>query len=118
TTDPNDPVVRAASARPNRDSPMPYHYGFVRSVLPLYLRVPTSQQQFKSEFKLDEHLEWFKEHKNEVQSAELGAYDIAVDEQGRALAGKRLGELGRGKNTSEMSLGELFGGTSDDDPWP
>src|SRR5690606_18178702 len=32
--------------------------------------------------------------------------------------GKRLGELGRGKNTSEMSLGELFGGTSDDDPWP
>ena len=118
TTDPNDPVVRAASLRPDRDSPMPYRYGFVRSVLPLYLRVPTSQQQFKSEFKLDEHLEWFKEHKDEVQSAEMGAYDIAVDDQGRAIAGKRLGELGRGKNTSEMSLGELFGGTSDDDPWP
>lgn len=116
--DPNDPVVRAASVRPNRDAPMPYHYGFVRSVLPMYLRVPTSQQQFKSEFKLEEHLEWFKEHKNEVQTAELGAYDVPVDLEGRAIAGRRLGELGRIENTSEMSLGELFGGTSDDDPWP
>ncbi|MCA9625930.1 MAG: L,D-transpeptidase, partial [Myxococcales bacterium] len=118
TLDMDDPLLRAASVRPHRDRPMPYRYGFVRSVLPLYLRVPTAQQQHKSEFKLGDHLEWFREHKEEIQSADLGAYDVAVDAQGRALPGKALGELGRDKNSSEMSLGELFGGHSDDDPWP
>lgn len=118
TLDLDDPLLRAASKRPNRDMPLPYRYGFVRSVLPLYLKVPSAQQQFKSEFKLKEHLEWFKEHKDEIQHADLGAYDIAVDELGRVVKGKALGELGREKNSTEMSLGELFGGRSDDDPWP
>ncbi len=119
TTDLDDPLLRAAAKRPNRDKPLPYRYGFVRSVLPLYLRVPSSQQQFKSEFKLEEHLEWYKEHKDEVQTvAALGAADIAVDQAGRAVKGKRLGELGTERNSNELSLGQLFGGDSDDDPWP
>jgi len=118
TIDMDDPLLRAASKRPNRNAPLPYRYGFVRSVLPLYLKVPTAQQQFKSEFKLKEHLEWFKDHKDEIQHSDLGAYDIAVDEMGRVVRGKALGELGRDKNSTEMSLGELFGGNSDDDPWP
>jgi L,D-transpeptidase catalytic domain len=118
TIDMRDPLLRAAATRPNRDRPLPYRYGFVRSVLPMYLRVPSSQQQFKSEFKLEEHLEWFKEHKDEIQKADLGAYDVAVDAQGRNLRGKALGALGRDKNSSEMGVGELFGASGNDDPWP
>lgn len=112
------PLLRAAAQRPNRDKPLPYRYGFVRSVLPFYLRVPTAKQQFKSEFKLEEHLEWFKEHRDEVQRAGLGALDLAVDIEGRVIANKRLGELGREHNTAELSVGPLFGAEDDDDPPP
>ena len=118
TTEMSDPLLRAGATRPRLDKPLPYRYGFVRAVLPLYLRIPSSQQQFKAEFKLDEHLKWFKEHKAEVQTAVLGAHDVAVDSRGIPIAGKRLGELGLGRNSTEMSVGELFGGRSDDDPPP
>ncbi|MEM9696947.1 MAG: L,D-transpeptidase, partial [Myxococcota bacterium] len=118
TLDMRHPLLRAASVRPAKDRPMPYRYGFVRSVLPLYLRVPSSQQQFKSEFKLKEHLEWFQEHRDEVQRAEVGASDLPVDKWGRVLRGKRAGELGRRRNSSELGVGQLFGGLSSEDPWP
>jgi lipoprotein-anchoring transpeptidase ErfK/SrfK len=118
TTRLDDPVLRAAHKRPRLDRPLPYRYGFVRAVLPYYLRIPTAKQQYKSEFKLAEHLEWFREHKDEVQRAELGADDVPVDARGVLLPGKRLGEIGSGKSTAEMSLGELFGGAGDDDPPP
>jgi lipoprotein-anchoring transpeptidase ErfK/SrfK len=118
TIDMDDPLLRAAEQRPRLDRPLPYRYGFVRSVLPLYLRVPSTARQFKSEFQLKEHLAWFKEHKDEVQSAALGAWDVPVDDQGRTLPNKRLGELGRGKNSSEMNLNELFGGDEKEQAWP
>jgi lipoprotein-anchoring transpeptidase ErfK/SrfK len=118
TVDLDDPLLRAAARRPERDKPLPYRYGFVRAVTPLYVRVPSSQLQHKFEFKLGEHLEWFKEHRAEVEVASLGAADLAVDELGRVIGGKKLGELGMAKNSSEMSVGELFGGHGDEDPWP
>lgn len=118
TTDMNDPLLRASARRPRLDAPLPYRYGFVRAVTPLYLRVPTASQQFKSEFKLEDHLEWFKEHKDEVQKTTLGAADVPVDDLGRVLSGKRVGELGERKSSTELSVGELFGGEGDDDPVP
>lgn len=118
TTNMDDPLLRATTKRPSRDLPLPYRYGFVRAVTPLYLRVPTAQQQFKREFKLKEHLEWFKDHKAEIQTVALGAADVPVDELGRLIPGKQIGELGREKNSTELSLGQLFGGDSDTDPWP
>jgi lipoprotein-anchoring transpeptidase ErfK/SrfK len=118
TTEMDDPLLRATTKRAARDLPLPYRYGFVRAVTPLYLRVPTAQQQFKREFKLKEHLEWFKDHKAEIQTVALGAADVPVDEIGRVIAGKQVGELGRAKNSTELSLGQLFGGNSDSDPWP
>jgi lipoprotein-anchoring transpeptidase ErfK/SrfK len=114
-----DALLKAAAKRPRLDKPLPYRYGFVRDTLPLYLKVPTSQQQFDSEFKLAEHLAWYKEHKSD-DAVTLGAQDWAVDAHGRIPAGKRLGELGQEKNSTELTLGELFGGDSDDDglpPW-
>jgi len=118
TTNLDDPLLRAARKRPDLSKPLPYRYGFVRAVLPLYTRIPTGRQQYDAEFQLKEHLEWFKEHKAEVQTAGLGADDVPIDHRGVALAGKRLGELGRRKSSTELSLGELFGGESDNDPIP
>lgn len=118
TLDMQDPILKAASKRPNLAKPMPYRYGFVRAVLPLYLRVPTAEEQDKSEFKLKEHLQWFVDNHEDVQKVALGADDVPIDAQGVPLANKQVGELGRGRSSLEMSRGELFGGDSDDDPIP
>ncbi|MSP26294.1 MAG: L,D-transpeptidase [Myxococcales bacterium] len=118
TTDLEHPVLRAASVRPRLDRPLPYRYGFVRAVTPLYLKVPTSAQQFENEFQLKDHLAWFKEHKDEVQTAILGAQDLRVDADGRVDVTKQLGELGEEKNTTEQGPGALFGAASEDEAWP
>lgn len=118
TLDPESPILRAASRRPDVHAPLPYRYGFVRSVLPMYLHVPTKAEQQKSEFKLDEHLAWYEENKKDVDRVKLGAWDVPVDSRGVPVAGKRLGELGTGKNSLEVGLGVLFGGESETDPIP
>ncbi|HEY6557494.1 MAG TPA: L,D-transpeptidase [Polyangiaceae bacterium] len=115
TLDVNDPLVRAASVRPDLSKPLPYRYGFVRATAPQYLRVPTRAEQDKSEFKLDEHLDWFKQNHDEVQRVVIGANDVALDPRGLPA----LKPNGRaGKPSTELSTGELFGGKTADDPRP
>ncbi len=87
TIDINDALVRATRVRPDVSKPLPYHYGFVRATAPQYLRIPTHAEQVKSEFKLDEHLQWYHEHFDEVQRVTLGANDIPLDESGIARLG-------------------------------
>lgn len=53
------PLVRAAHVRPDTSKPLPYSYGFVRAHAPLYLRAPTTAEAHRTEFKLDEHLDWW-----------------------------------------------------------
>jgi hypothetical protein len=53
------PIVRAASTRPDTSRPLPYSYGFVRAVAPLYMRPPTKEEAYQTEFKLEPHLEWW-----------------------------------------------------------
>lgn len=118
TTDVESPVVRAAARRPDLRAALPYRYGFVRAVLPLYLKVPTKDEQLKSEFKLEEHLAWYEQNKTDVDRVKLGAWDVPLDERGVPVKGKRLGELGTGKNSLEVGLGVQFGGAGDDDPIP
>jgi lipoprotein-anchoring transpeptidase ErfK/SrfK len=118
TIDMESPVLRAASRRPDLAAPMPYRYGFVRAVLPLYLKVPTKDEQLKSEFKLEEHLAWYEQNKADVDRVKLGAWDVPLDDRGVPVKGKRLGELGTGKNSLEVGLGVLFGGQGEDDPAP
>jgi len=118
TLDLEDPLLKAASRRPNMRKALPYHYAFVRAVLPLYLRVPTAAEQEKSEFKLKEHLEWFEQNKAMVQKVTFGASDVAIDERGVALPGKKLGELGLEKNSLELGEGMLLGGETENDPIP
>lgn len=84
TTNLEDPVVRAAAVGPDRSKPLPYSYGFVRATAPQYLRIPTKKVQIESEFELLAHLDWYKEHKAEVQSVILGANDVPLDARGVA----------------------------------
>lgn len=118
TTDLEDPVLRAASRGPDLTAALPYRYGFVRAVLPLYLKIPTAEEQHKSEFKLKEHLAWYEENKETVDKVSLGAWDVPLDDRGVPIKGKELGELGQQKNSLEAGLGVLFGGQSDADPPP
>jgi hypothetical protein len=53
------PLVRAAHVRPDVSKPLPYSYAFVRAHAPLYLRPPTNAEAHRTEFKLDEHLDWW-----------------------------------------------------------
>ncbi|NUP11878.1 MAG: L,D-transpeptidase [Polyangiaceae bacterium] len=118
TTNLEDPILLASARRPDLTAALPYRYGFVRAVLPLYLRVPTADEQYKSEFKLKDHLEWYEANKQEVDKVKLGAWDVPLDERGVPIRGKGLGELGQKKTSLEVSLGEHFGGASDNDPIP
>src|SRR5262249_28093499 len=113
TLDLEDPILRAAAKRPNLKSALPYRYAFVRAVLPLYVRVPSTEEQHKSEFKLKEHLDWFKENETVANQVVLGANDVAIDERGVALKDKQVGELGQGKNSLEAGIGSLLGGEGD-----
>ncbi|HTA91805.1 MAG TPA: L,D-transpeptidase [Polyangiaceae bacterium] len=116
TTDLDAPIVRAASRRPDLDKPLPYRYGFVRATSPQYLRIPTHQEQEKSEFKLDEHLTWFEQNRTDVQKVELGSNDIPLDAHGAAPPG--LAPKPGFKPSPELSENELFGGQTPNDPIP
>jgi lipoprotein-anchoring transpeptidase ErfK/SrfK len=107
TIDLSDPLVRATSVRPARDQPLPYRYGFVRATAPQYLRLPTHDEQLKSEFKLDEHLAWYQEHFHEVQRVILGANDIPLGERGFARLG--LTHPAGTRLSTQLSPIELFG---------
>lgn len=116
TLDLEAPLVRAASVRPALDKALPYKYGFVRATAPQYLRIPTRAEQTKSEFKLDEHIAWFKEHKAEVQAVVRGANDVPLDARGFARPG--LSPAPGFRSSLELSENELFGGATADDPAP
>lgn len=116
TVDLNDPLVRAASARPDLSKPLPYRYGFVRATAPQYLRIPTRAEQSKSEFKLDEHLEWFAQNREEVQRVVVGANDVPLDARG--LPALEPGKAANPRLSTELGPGELFGGKTASDPVP
>jgi len=116
TLDTNSPIVRAASTRPDLTKPMPYHYGFIRAVAPLYLKVPNKDEQLASEFALEKHLAWWAKDGASANTIIPGANDLALDASGFAIDGA---PLPKGvKHAVDMSPGELLGGASDADPIP
>ncbi len=72
----DNPLVRAATVRPDTSKPLPYAYGFMRSVSPLYLRMPSRSEQERLEYKLENHFKWFANHPEE-QKVGKGANDLA-----------------------------------------
>jgi lipoprotein-anchoring transpeptidase ErfK/SrfK len=116
TVDTESPLARAARKRPDLSRPLPYKYGFVRATSPQYLRVPSRADQNKSEFKLDEHLAWYQEHKAEVQTVILGANDVPLDRRGFPRPG--LEAPAGFRPSTALSENELFGGDGPSDPVP
>ena len=66
------PLVQAASRRPDTTKPLPYPYGFVLAVAPLYLHVPSADEQLASEFHLANHLAWWQRHEAKENVVLLG----------------------------------------------
>jgi lipoprotein-anchoring transpeptidase ErfK/SrfK len=110
TIDMNAPLVRATRVRPNLSRPLPYAYGFVRATSPQYLRVPNKAEQVKSEFKLEEHLDWYKQNRAEIQRVTLGSNDVPLDGQGYARLG--LEHPPGFRLSTQLSTTELIGGSS------
>jgi lipoprotein-anchoring transpeptidase ErfK/SrfK len=108
TTDLDEPLVRGIAAEPDRNKPMPYAYAFVRAVAPNYLRIPTKEEQFEKEMRLDRHLRSWQKLKDEWDALEVGANDVPLDGAGHAIGAipdhaKPLGES------------ERFGGNGNDE---
>jgi lipoprotein-anchoring transpeptidase ErfK/SrfK len=117
TLDMAHPILRAAFARPDLAKPLPYKYGFVRAVSPLYLKVPNRKEQVSAEFGLDLHLEWWRSDEGRASNeVVLGANDVPIDARGVVVPGAAIGS--QGKKSTDMPQGELFGGTGDNDPPP
>ena len=108
TLDVDAPLVKAASVRPNLNKPLPYAYGFMRSVSPLYLRMPSRAEQEKQEYKLPNHFKWFANHPEE-QKAPKGANDFARD---------LVPDAAPVPPSDETPDGILLGGKTNADPPP
>jgi lipoprotein-anchoring transpeptidase ErfK/SrfK len=109
TLDLETPLVRAASVRPDTGRPLPYAYGFVRSVSPLYTRMPSREEQIKNEYKLRNHFRWFDNHRDVEQRIERGANDFArelIPDAAEVPAQEGLADV------------KFFGGKTDEDPPP
>jgi hypothetical protein len=60
TLDVADPMVRALSVRPSSDERLPYMYGMVRSLGPIYSRLPTLLEAKNSEWGFERRMRrWF-----------------------------------------------------------
>ena len=110
TLETDSPLIRAASVRPDTSKPLPYSYGFIRAVAPLYLRVPTKEEQLATEFKLTEHLAfWNRKGKQANHAEHVGANDAAHE---------IILDAPTQPPSSTLSDAILLGGTSDADPPP
>jgi hypothetical protein len=107
--DPSLPLVKAASVRPDTTKPLPYAYGFMRSVSPFYLRVPSRSEQERLEYKLQNHFRWFANHAATEQTVPRGANDFAKELMPDAAAVPP---------SDTLPDGILLGGKTNADPPP
>jgi hypothetical protein len=101
------PVARALQVEPDRSRPMPYRYAFFRAIAPNYLRVPTTQQQFEYEMRLERHLRNWKKLKDQWDRLDVGANDVPLDKEGHGLGGIP-------EHAHPMDISTRFGGNGDD----
>lgn len=111
TAEPEHPVARAIGVEPDRSRPMPYQYAFVRAIAPNYLRVPSKDEQFKYEMRLERHLRSFAKLADKWNELDVGANDVPLDPNG--LAAGPIPEQAR-----PLDQNRRFGGNGDDAvPW-
>lgn len=111
TTQIDHPVLRAIRVEPDRSKAMPYKYAFLRATAPNYLRIPTKDEQFKHEMRLERHLRNWKKLGDEWDALDVGANDVPLDEHGLAV-----GKIP--DHALPMDQSERYGGNGDDRiPW-
>lgn len=111
TLDLEHPIARAMQVEPDRSQPMPYKYAFVRAIAPNYLRVPTKDEQFKYEMRLERHLRNWSKLRDKWDALDVGANDVPLDEEGRAIGGIP-------EHAKPMDQSVRYGGNGDDTvPW-
>ncbi len=79
------PIARAVQVEPHRDWAMPYRFAFTRSIAPNYLRIPSKDEQFQYEMRLERHLRNWKKLRTEWDKLDVGANDVPLDEHGLAI---------------------------------
>jgi hypothetical protein len=105
------PVVRAISVEPDRAQPMPYHYAFLRSIAPNYLRIPSKQEQVQYEMRLERHLRSYRKLHDKWDALDVGANDVPTDARGYAVGRVPA-------HAKPLGMNERYGGDgSDDIPW-
>lgn len=116
TLDPEHPIVEVTKhRRPDLLMPMPYRYGFIRSVAPQYLKVPTDEEQHQYEFKLDNHLKYYAKHASEWQVVEPGANDVPPEDRGKPITvmAMHLGDESKTKEKETKKKPDDEGGDDD-----
>lgn len=105
------PLVRAFPHGPERDKPLPYRYGFIRSVVPNYLKIPSRADQERYEMFLDRHLQSYAKHRSSWDELVPGANQVPLSPSGAGL-----GELP--EDAQPLDMNRRYGGDGDDSvPW-
>ncbi len=105
------PVARAIAVEPDRARPMPYKYAFLRSISPNYLKVPSQEEQFRDEMRLERHLRNWNKLRAEWDALDVGANDVPLDAQGLAKGAVPA-------HAVPMDQSVRYGGNGDDRlPW-
>ena len=105
------PVARAITIEPDWSKPMPYKYGFARAIAPNYLRIPTTEEQFQYEMRLERHLRNWKKLHEKWDELTVGANDVPLDENGHAIGAIP-------DHAIPMDSSQRWGGNGDDEvPW-
>ncbi|HEX4336561.1 MAG TPA: L,D-transpeptidase [Polyangiaceae bacterium] len=105
------PLVRAVDVEPNRSRPMPYNYAFVRAIAPNYLRIPSKDEQFKYEARLERHLRSWSKLAKKWDELDVGANDVPLDPKG--LAASDIPD-----HAVPLDVSHRFGGDGEDAvPW-
>ncbi len=111
TLDLNHPLARAIQVEPDRSKPMPYKYAFLRAIAPNYMRVPSRDEQFRYEMRLERHLRSWEKLRASWDDLDVGANDVPLDERGFAI-----GKIP--DHAVPMNQSERYGGNGDDKvPW-
>jgi lipoprotein-anchoring transpeptidase ErfK/SrfK len=105
------PLARAVQVEPDRSRPMPYKYAFIRAIAPNYMRVPTKDEQFQYEMRLERHLRNWSKLRERWDDLDVGANDVPLDESGVVIGAIP-------EHALPMDQSVRFGGSGDDRvPW-
>ncbi|MBK8998192.1 MAG: L,D-transpeptidase [Myxococcales bacterium] len=105
------PIAKAINHEPHRNWAMPYRYAFTRAIAPNYLRVPSKDEQFQYEMRLERHLRNWAKLRERWDELTVGANDVPLDEAGYAIG--KIPE-----HAEPLDQSARFGGDGKDEvPW-